>query len=663
MPVSDKIEMAATFTFENINSHFSEKVMQKGQSLFRANSVIDPRATSTEEVMAWVMGGSRYATRLVCKANKIWTTCSCPYGGSCKHAAALALKILDLQKQGKSLLQVDPTDWRLVLTASPSQSSSISLNESSPEQTGTSDLQPFLETMTRPQLIELITQYASDHHMIAKDLSLRFSKANGDVKSLAACIREDIQNQFSPSDHDDWDDDYQEMDFDEIESNLASLLDKGEADEVLELGRELLIRAIHHQEATNGCDNLEWEISDVLQVLQNALDQSERPPLEKLRWIMNLVQDDRTELTAGITGYLLRNHPKKVAGLFLEELEGRLKSLKCKDFESNYEYLFRRDTLVNLIIHFLKSLDLNDKVLALCISEAEKHQKYERLIRYLLELKEFDKALKWIRVAAKTEKSTILDSETDLMEIYLMILRKKRQWPQVAAFMVQKFCHETNTMIFDNCQKACERLGVWMEVRPALMNYLETGQLPWLTQGWPLPSSGLPYHKNAYCCFPNYIVLIDLAIRENRIHDILKWYDHPKRNSSGSEFIDSKVAMALQKAHPMRSVEIWKSRAERLINSKNPENYEDAGKYLADIKKLMNQINRQEDWDTYLESLKTEHRRKSRLMKVLDKLERKTKSVKTAQTAQTAKAAETTDTDTTVKAAINAKTANRVVRK
>ena len=80
------------------------------------------------------------------------------------------------------------------------------------------------------------------------------------------------------------------------------------------------------------------------------------------------------------------------------------------------------------------------------------------------------------------------------------------------------------------------------------------------------------------------------------------------------------VANAVRRHAPERSVEIWKTLAEDQIRQTKPSAYQVAGQYLRRAGQAMQEIGKAEDWAQFLDSLRETHRRKRKLMEVLDKI-------------------------------------------
>ena len=80
------------------------------------------------------------------------------------------------------------------------------------------------------------------------------------------------------------------------------------------------------------------------------------------------------------------------------------------------------------------------------------------------------------------------------------------------------------------------------------------------------------------------------------------------------------MAEAVRDHAPERAIALWKSLAEAQIALVNYKAYVDAADFLRKMGKLMRERDMTAQWDAYIQSLRNEHRRKPRLMEVLDGL-------------------------------------------
>ncbi len=169
-------------------------------------------------------------------------------------------------------------------------------------------------------------------------------------------------------------------------------------------------------------------------------------------------------------------------------------------------------------------------------------------------------------------------------------------------------------------------------MRKSALKFLETGRRPGGSDKWPLPPSPLPCEeqskgRRSTGSPGHWDVLRDLAIEEDRPDDVLRWHDRlgaPRRIGPWrTDEASICVARAVSATHPERAIEIYRSAAEGLIERKDPDAYVEAGRLLGCVRDLLHAMGRSSEWGRVVAGIRESHRRKRRLMEVLDGLEKK----------------------------------------
>ncbi|GBE13975.1 hypothetical protein BMS3Abin14_00009 [bacterium BMS3Abin14] len=196
----------------------------------------------------------------------------------------------------------------------------------------------------------------------------------------------------------------------------------------------------------------------------------------------------------------------------------------------------------------------------------------------------------------------------------------EKNWPVVAAIQAEE---SPSRETFADCKKACGKIKAWPRVRRHLLDYLETGELPWKQEGWPLPGTCLDTPKaERGDRFPMMDKLIGIAILEKKPDQALQWYDQLLEKGSRRHGVnEDEIAESIQTHAPNRAVDIWKNIAQQLIAEVKPKAYQAAARYLRKAARVMARLKKQSEWERYLETLRKEHYRKRRLLEILDSLE------------------------------------------
>jgi uncharacterized Zn finger protein len=73
-------------------------------------------------------------------------------------------------------------------------------------------------------------------------------------------------------------------------------------------------------------------------------------------------------------------------------------------------------------------------------------------------------------------------------------------------------------------------------------------------------------------------------------------------------------------AYPDRALAIWKKMAEGQIALTQTRAYETAAGYLRKVHRVLNKLDREQEWKSFLAELRQANARKPRLVEILDRL-------------------------------------------
>ena len=166
-----------------------------------------------------------------------------------------------------------------------------------------------------------------------------------------------------------------------------------------------------------------------------------------------------------------------------------------------------------------------------------------------------------------------------------------------------------------------------MDVQATVMDYLEKGERPDLAgkkKGWPLPPPEVNAVKDRFQPdFPVYAVLIDIGIHEKRLDDVVALYQRQSQKNRWMSSGDEEVAKAVATSHPDVALTIWHRLALSQIGQVKPAAYEVAATYLGKMRRVYQQTEQLTQWQRIITAIRTEHKRKRRLLEALDSLEGK----------------------------------------
>ena len=618
-------------TWADLNDWAGSRAVTRGRSYQNRGSVHELGMSPDGELVAWVVGGSRYATRVRCEPpgpggpgpSRLASSCSCPVGTRCKHAVAVVVAVLEGLEAGEEIQQAvsDDVRWDIAIGAFAAATLESASKPSSVE--------PYLRSLKKAQLVELLLQVSAVHPDVKADIVHRRALAGGDVVAIVQRIRAEIatvskQEAWSDS----WSGEGEIPDYSRVESGLKSLVDGAYHDAVVELGHELFQAGQDQVGRSRDDGETGMAIADCMAIVFRAVLKSSLSDPEKILYAIDLSLADDYGLAESIERIVDRKWSRRTWSAVADVLVQRLESGGSSggtDFHSRYH----RDRLSRWVIAALEAAGREEEATGVCESEAVRTASYERLVRRLMDGKRLDEATQW----AERGYAAVLDespgSASGLRTLLRDIARRRRRWPLVAAYEAERFFERPDVSRLKELLAAAMKAGCESGVRKATLRFLETGRRPAPSGKWPLPPTQLPSADppdgRASEPVKHWDVLRDLAIEEDRPDDVLRWHDRlaPRGRSSfwRSDDVDLRVARAVSSTHPERAIDMYHAAALKLIERANPDAYVEAGGLLRRVGELLHTSKRSSEWPALIAEVRESHRRKRRLMEVLDGLE------------------------------------------
>ena len=401
-------------TWDDLEEWAGSRVLSRGQSYQRNGRVKDLVQTRDGGLIAWVLGGNEYATRVDFDKGELISTCTCPYGGTCKHAVAVVLEYLDRAKKNVEVPLISKKDERMELLEDLSDEGDWDDEEEEDEEEGdeegtgfpplkksekqtTRSLRNFLEGQTQEQLVTLVEDLAGKYSAVQEDLQHRQDLSKGSVQKIMTSITKEIRQLSSePAWRNHWNDEGHIPDYSRVKDRLESLLTNGHPDEVVGLGKELLEAGIEQVEMSHDEGETANEISSCLEVVFRGLLQSSLPAVEQMLWVIEAELRDEYELCYGSESFWKRKQKASDWSAVADILIERLNQMQPVKGEDSFSRSYRRDSLSNWIIRALENSGRHEEIIPLCEQEAVRTGSYERLVNALREANRLEEAEQWI---------------------------------------------------------------------------------------------------------------------------------------------------------------------------------------------------------------------------------------------------------------------------
>ena len=631
----------ADLTWEDLEDWAGTTIVGRGRTYQRNSSVSDLGFTPEGTLIAYVLGSARYVTQVAIQDGDLTSECTCPYWTNCKHAVAVVLEYLMCLKNDVAVPEILQTDARLDMlqetetTAeeywNPELGMSADVEEQleAEQQQNTGSLLAYLKKQTNAQLIELLNELTKAFPDVREFLEDRRKVRSGNADTLLKAIRQEIADIREGPDWDEYEyeyeQEYQPVSFNRLKTYLQALLLAGPAEELLQVGKEL-INAVNF-----AIDNYEIEgdiIDEVpacMEIVIQALPASSLSSSEKLIWAVDLELADEYEFCYDVLKNIWNNANKKSDWHALaDELQKRLNAIRSDND--------LRRQVTGWLIAALEQTGREDEIIPLREREAEITGEYTQLIDLLIGEKHYEEAKNWCQKAITNTDPNHLGNISDIEDRLRTIQEKTGDYLSAAAFYADDFFSNPSLHTFQELCKSAQKAKVGPAVEAWARYFLETGHLP-RTKGrkrkgepndkWPLPKT--EFEKDIHPSeVPMIHLLIELAIAEKKPTEVLKWYDIKPSTigySWGYMYTSSlDVAQAIKEKYPDRAIAIWKELAESEISRVEVSGYQKAGTYLREVRDTLKRLNREKEWEAYLSELRNENKRRPRCLEVLDGL-------------------------------------------
>ena len=622
-------------TFMDLENWAGEKIVSRGKSYQKNGYVSDIGQTEDGKIVGWVHGTNTYATAVSIKNGIIESQCTCPYWDNCKHAVALILEFLVTLKKNHTVPIVKSNDPRLQLLDKNDEEYNDFNDYEEKLTSDKENIKHLLKTKSKKELIQMLINASEMYPDITNDWHINSVSSPMTLdESLIKKIHKQIEYVSSEDCWwDGWNRSGHIADYSYIKKGLTKLLNAGYSDEVLKLGEFLFKKGTEQVGRSNDDGATAMEIENCLKVVFQALSACSMPDVDKMEKAINFSLNDQYWLCSDIDLFWEKTFDQSSWSALADRLLKRLQDMPLPKNSEQFHDKFTRDRLVDYIMEALQNAGREKEIIPLCMTEAENTDNYPRIVRLFIEAGRTKEAETWIRKGYNATQDRLPGIASALIHEMEKIKLKSKDWAYVAAIKAERFFLDPSLSCFKEIEKPARKAGCWTEVRKASIHFLESGTWPdaWddsvKNKKWPLPVTGLMKPgKKYYWSFPRYDILIEIAIHEKNVKEIIHWYElYTSKNTWGwnDENLHDSVATAVMNHYPDKSITIWKQIAEIHIKKTGKKEYRTAAIYLKKIKSLLKRQKKTNEWKQYIQSLRETNKRKPRLIETLDELESK----------------------------------------
>jgi len=673
----------ASLAWDDLETWAGGRSVARGRTYQRQGRVKNLAASKDGRLLATVIGGSRYAVSVWMtddKDNPIESKCTCPVGyDGCKHAVAVVADYLDQlgRNEDVPVAQEDDPRWdKLSGDDRDGEFDDDEVDEETLDATPAGDkrgrqtrddwdekIKRHIFAKSREDLADLVWSLTQRFVELRDEFRERIALGEGDVDRLIAQARKELHRITSQEAwRNNWTGEGNIPDYGKLLHRLERLVELGHADAVARLGAEIIERGMEQVGRSHDEGDTAMELARCLPVIFEAVARSSLTPAQKLLVAIDARLADGYDVIGDAADVVLdgKYEPSDWSAV-ADDLTRRLSSAAGKRHESDdddegddsgddYSRDYQRDQISGWLSDALVKAGRGDEVLAVYEKEARATGSYERLVKFLIERKRYDDAARWATEGIAKTAGKLPGIASNLADQMCELARTREQWDLVAAHAAYHFFERPSRDGFGQLLAAADRAGRKGPVRRLARHFLETGISPvqavaskgeakiQISRDWPLPMPEhlVPLLRSEYQIrqtpAPHFDVLIDMAIADKRPDDVLRWYDKmcaerkpsPYGNAwNGPGAHADRVAEAIAKSHPERSLEVYRQRVEQNLTRASVGAYETVASYLRKMRPIMTSIDRVQEWKQLVADIQVRYRNRPRLMEILERLERK----------------------------------------
>ena len=547
-----------------------------------------------------------------------------------------------------------------------------SMRRKSSAKTTKADIRQFLKKKSKQQLIVIIEEACKSNRKLKKSLADRVKVEAGD---FAVAIRDAKKELVSVTSEDAWYSPWDNIghlpDYSSLNSKFEMLIEHHQFDAVTELGRELIICGIKQVENSDDDGETAYRIADCISAIAPAIKRSSMTDVKKILFVIDAYLQDDYDLCDGLGSILEESYSTEVWAGVADQLGQRLGDsfahFDADDFGDSYS----RERLGHWVVSALDNSGQSDAATDFCVSEAERAGTYQRAVDRLIAKKRFDDAMELAERGLKNTKPEYAGLIGRLQDsIAEIALTKDDNHLVGVAVLAQRFVDVPSVESLESLLQAARKSKCERPVREVAMAFLKTGIEPHFegkskkdsckksssgkspqrgpdkrkgsvasksekrkstpsTWPFPAPPGGSKCRRridrSQIISKPNFVILIQWAIKQKDAESVLHWYDAFVSSTADQNLcrlhqLEKKVAAAIAHDYAERAIELYCAEADCITAQSKSKSYPEAIAMLREVKKILKREKRAHEFEVILETFRKTHRRKRRLIDLLDDL-------------------------------------------
>ena len=573
---------------------------QRGQEYYQDGAVTGLRQYRGR-TSATVAGNQDYRVNLWEEDGELEYECDCPDGRDyefCKHCVAVGLALLE---------EAGSED-----TSSDSKSVRKTSRKKTLKNITAEDIHAWLEKQDAATLADLLVEQAMDDQALYRTLQLKVAgEVGGDttISVVKQALGEAILPGYFIEYHDAYE--YAGAVHTAVEA-VEDLLHDGQAEAVIELTEFALHKA---EEAMDNIDDSSGHMHGILENLQ-ALHleacKSAKPDPQALaerlfEWELTGEWDVFSGAAARYVDVLGKSGMERYRELAQAEWRKVKPLTRDARQPTDHEESYRRRQITHIMQTLAQQTGDVEALVEVLRHDLSLPYSFLKIAEAYKDAGKADKALEWGERGIKTFPDR---SDSRLLEFVADEYHRLKRHDEAMGLIWQLFTDRPGLEQYRQLKQHASGCKQWPHRRKQALDHLLG-----LLKNKPAQKrpSGNFYFSYA---FGPRSVLVEIHLWENNV-------DAAWELAQGGDLHEElwlKLADKRAKQHPDDAIRIYRNQVESAVGKTNKNDYSVAVRYLEKIRTLMTQSGREKAFSSYLETLRTTHKRKRSFIAMIEKL-------------------------------------------
>jgi uncharacterized Zn finger protein len=584
-------ELNKVLTREALRQLAGGQSFGRGEDYFESGQVMS-LVERDGKLTASVQGSEDYRVKIWVRDHALDYDCNCPVGADgafCKHCVAVGLAWL-ANAPGKSKTQKGKAGNTPVVTLDHAR--------------------VWLAKQEKSKLVEMLLDQAAIDAPLREQLLLEAAKGAGRGANIAA-IRAAMDRATRSRGFVDYRAAYDfSRGIDQVVDSIAELLRSGNAEDVVELTEHSLGKV---EQAAMGMDDSDGYMGTILQRLQELHFEA-----------CTQTRPDPTALAERLFDWEMRTHFDTfygAASTYAELLgeRGLAAYRRCAETawaqvphtqpgEKDPEEFGRTFRIKNIMEALAQQSGDIESLVAIKSRDLSNAYTFLQIAEIYRQAGQPDKALEWAERGVKAFPDR---TDSRLLEFLADEYHRRKRHDEAMQVIWKIFTERVGLEGYSTLKKHADRIDQWPAWRGKALDFIRAEMEPKKKQ---LTQKRQAWDWNQYP--PDHSLLVQIFLWEKDVE--AAWREAQAGGCHASWWME--LARLREKEFPADVLPIYQKHVDRLINEKNNGSYGDAVKFLGKIRGLMTQLDRNEQFISYLATVRETHKPKRNFIKLAARL-------------------------------------------